>query len=74
MEGTKGVGVAAEEEEVQEEGEGHSRRTRGQNHRCRWYDVREGSIFSIFPPPDAHRGDEGRWGWYDHPGGEGWQW
>ena len=73
-EGTEGVGVAAEEEEVREEGEGHSRRTRGQNHRCRWYDVREGSIFSIFPPPDAHRGDEGRWGWYDHPGGEGWQW
>ena len=62
-EGTKGVGVAAEEEEVREEGEGHARRTRGQNQRCHWYDVWERSIFAILVPPDAHRVDEGRWGW-----------
>ena len=62
-EGTKGVGVAAEEEEVREEGEGHARRTKGQNQRCHWYDVWERSFFSILAPPDAHRVDEGRWGW-----------
>ena len=43
-EGTKRVVVAAEEE-VREEGEGHARRTRGQNQRCHWYDVWERSIF-----------------------------
>ena len=63
MEGTTGVGVAAEEEEVREEGEGHARRTKGQNQRCHWYDVWERSFFSILAPPDAHRVDEGRWGW-----------
>ena len=62
-EGTEGVGVAAEEEEVREEGEGHSRRTRGQNQRCYWSGVMEGSIFVIFAPPDGQRGGEGRWGW-----------
>ena len=57
------VGVAAEEEEIREEGEGHARRTRGQNQRRRWYDVRERSIFVIFAPPDGQQGGEGRWGW-----------
>ena len=61
--GTEEVGVAAEEEEVREEGEGHARPTRGQNQRCYWSGVMEGSIFVIFAPPDGHRGDEGRWGW-----------
>ena len=61
--GTEEVGVAAEEEEVREEGEGHARRTKGQNQRCHWYDVWERSFFSILAPPDAHRVDEGRWGW-----------
>ena len=59
-EGTKGVGVAAEEEEVREEGEGHARRTRGQSQRCHWSEVRRRSIFVIFAPMDGQRGGEGR--------------
>ncbi len=59
----KGVVVAAEEEGVREEEEGHARRTRGQNQRRRRSEVRSGSIFVIFVPPDGQGGGEGRWGW-----------
>ena len=61
--GTEEVGVAAEEEEVREEGEGHARRMRCQSQRCHWSKVRRRSIFVIFAPPDGQRGGEGRWGW-----------
>ena len=61
--GTEEVGVAAEEEEVREEGEGHARRRMGQSQRCHRSEVRRRSMFVIFAPMDGQRGGEGRWGW-----------
>ena len=54
-EDTKEVGVAAEEVEVREEGEGHARPKRDQNRRRRWYRMIGRLIFRIFVPPYAHR-------------------
>ena len=56
----KKVGVAAEEEEVQEEGEGLAMLKRDRNRQRRWCRVIWRQIFWIFEPPYAHRRAEGR--------------
>ena len=55
-EGTDEAGVAAEEEEVREEGEGHTRPEKDQNRRRRWYRV---IWMGAFFPSHAHRRAEG---------------